>query len=180
MSGHLKLLLMMFFILFLSVITYFFVSLSGRNTHILSNSDWLFDVRHYVNNTDDYLANFDGNLQGVVRGRLRFYNGNHYSVTFSVEVKELNKDKVINVNNEVNLNGVWDSEQDIINFHFENYHTLKPMTSDSDEEFLILLAINILNRTFGEGQKIIWVREGVFILNNINQSQIIFNKTDGT
>ena len=54
------------------------------------------------------------------------------------------------------------------------------MTSDSDEEFLIILAINILNRTFGEGQKITWVREGVFILNNINQSQIIFNKTDET
>lgn len=180
MSGHLKLLVMMFLIILFSVVTYFCVSLSGRNAHILSDNDWLFDVRHYVNNTDDYLANFKGDLQGVLRGRLRFYNNNHYSVTFRVEVKELNKVKVINVNNEVNLNGVWDVEQDIINFHFDSYHTLKPMISDSDEEFLIHLAINILNRTFGEGQKITWVRDDTFILNNINQSQIIFNKSNGT
>ncbi|MPY22501.1 hypothetical protein FM037_08045 [Shewanella psychropiezotolerans] len=180
MSGHFKLLVFLFSMLVISVSAYFFSDLGGRNIHAFKDGDWVFDVRHYVNNTDDYLAGFNSDLQGVFRGRLRFYNDNHYSVTFSIVVKELNKDKVVNVNNEVNLNGIWDAEQDIINFNFENFHTLKPMGSDSDEEFLIHLAINVLNRTFGEGQKITWLRGNTFILNNINQSQIIFNKSNGT
>ncbi|AQS39105.1 hypothetical protein Sps_03990 [Shewanella psychrophila] len=180
MPGHLKLLIIVFFIIFFSVVSYFCVGLSGKNALILNDNDWVFDVRHYVNNTDDYLVDFGGNIQGVLKGRLRFYNVNHYTVTFRVEVKELDKNKITNVNNEVNLNGVWDVEKDIVNFHFENFQTLKPMVSGSDEEFFVNLAINVLNRTFGEGQQITWVRGDTFVLNNINQSQIIFNRSDGT
>ncbi|MPY22448.1 regulatory protein ToxS [Shewanella sp. YLB-07] len=145
------------------------------NSNAFLEGRWEFHEEVYINNNSAMLGRFEGDVTANFDGELEFHSDNDYSTIIHIQFLELDTNEEVIFKYNINSNGRWEVNGNVLNFMPEDISELKPVIAGTDNEFILNLAENVIKRAFSDNQIIYWIDDKTFLLNNLNHVQTIFN-----